>query len=381
MEGFISKDALMKTPLYDQHVALGARMVDFGGWLMPVQYSGIKEEHSAVRNKVGLFDVCHMGQITVKGKHALEFTQRVSANDAGRLKNGRIQYSFLCNENGGLIDDFLLYRVAKDNYIFLVNASNTDKDYLHLINQCNGNIGEKVNILNNSYHFGMIALQGPKSLEIVEGLFLRPLGGIKYYHFTGCDIRGKKVILSRTGYTGEYGFEILCRRDDTVYFWNELLKAGAVPCGLGARDTLRLEAGMPLHGHELDEDHTPVEAGLSKYIGFNKEEDFLGKSVFLNQRKNGTKRKLIKFIAEGKAPARHGYEIYSADELIGSVTSGSPSITLGKNIGMGYIKDGFNRFNADSEIAIRVRSNNVPAKIVKSFLNLKNKNNLYKKQP
>jgi aminomethyltransferase len=354
----------MRTPLYNRHVALGARIIEFGGWEMPVWYSGGLREHHAVRNGAGLFDVSHMGEILIEGPDAGAFLNRVTTNDVGALLNGQVQYTFMCNERGGVIDDCTLYCIRDDIYMLVVNAANIEKDFSWLRSHIQG----AVTVENVSSEVGLIALQGPRSVEILQGVLPRSLEDLQYYHFMDCGIDGKYARISRTGYTGEDGFEIYCAHRDAEQLWDFLFDAGRasglVPCGLGARDTLRLEAGMALYGNDLDEEHSPLEANLARFVRIQKQSDFIGKGALLLQQKEGVARKLVGFMMEGREIARSHYGAYSLDgRIIGQVTSGAPSPTLAQNIGLAYVEQDYSAYG--TKISIRVREKDCPATVVK----------------
>ncbi|MEK7627738.1 MAG: glycine cleavage system aminomethyltransferase GcvT [Patescibacteria group bacterium] len=374
-----------RTPIYDEHIGLGAKMVEFGGWDMPIYYpNGIISEHKAVREVAGLFDASHMGEFFIVGPNALDFVQKVSANDASRLAIGQIQYSFLLNDNGGVIDDFLVYHLGKDIFMFVVNAGNIEKDWQWLkAREMTG-----VKFYDVSDETALLALQGPKAREIMysvlgesfaKGIALSPfepvmsLALLPYYNFSYSEIDGKFILISRTGYTGEDGFEIFCHSEDAAIIWRILLEKGKdyglIPCGLGARNTLRLEAGMPLWGHELSEDRIVFDANLGRFIGWNKKEDFIGKSALIYSKKSTCNQFFVGLTMDSRQEfstpiARDGYEVYDSEgkDKIGSVTSGAPSPTLGKNIAMAYI--GAHRNNHFKKVTVKIRDNYCLATIV-----------------
>lgn len=343
---------LKKTPLNKSHIKLGARMVDFGGWEMPVQYDSIITEHIATRENAGIFDVSHMGEITIKGKNAKEALNKLVTCDLDLLKQKKIAYTFLPNEKGGVVDDLLVYMINDEEFFLVVNASNTDKDYAWL----KKNISGDVKVLNHSDDYGQIALQGPNAQNILQKLTDFDLDNIKFFTFDYVKICGKDVILSRTGYTGEDGFEIYCGVSDTEKIWDSILEAGEKegikPAGLGARDTLRAESALPLYGHELDEDITPIEAGLKFFVKLNKT-DFLGKSIMEKQVLNGTERKLtgIEFIERGIP--RDGYRVEKDGRDIGYITSGFYSPTFKKGLAIAMISSEFIQINAELDVVIR----------------------------
>ncbi|NLC39114.1 MAG: glycine cleavage system aminomethyltransferase GcvT [Clostridia bacterium] len=355
---------LKRTPLYEAHLALGAKMVDFGGWEMPVQYSGIIQEHHAVRQQAGLFDVCHMGEIIIRGPEALKLIQYLITNDFKNQKVGQCQYGILCYPHGGTVDDLIVYRLAENEYMLVVNASNTDKD-LAWIQEHAG--GFDVEVEDASPRIGLVALQGPKALEILQKLADISLAEIKNYWFAKGKVIGKDCLISRTGYTGEDGFEIYCQVAETRSIWDAILKEGegvVLPCGLGARDSLRFEMKMPLYGHELSENITPLEALLGRFVALDKEEDFIGKEALAQQKAEGVKRKIRGFEMIGRGIARQGYPVKKDGQVIGEVTSGMPSPSLGKNLGMALIKSEFAEIG--TELDIEIRGKDVKAIIIKT---------------
>jgi aminomethyltransferase len=354
--------SLKRTPLYEQHLALGARLVEFGGWEMPVQYSSILEEHRAVRTRAGLFDVSHMGEFKVEGKDALAFLQNLVPNDVGRLAIHQALYSQLCLPDGGTIDDLIIYYLAENHYMVVVNAANIDKDFAWVEKQARN---FDVQATNQSDATALLALQGPESLAILQPLTGENLSAIRYYHCTPGMVDGINCIISRTGYTGEDGFELYCAPVDVVKLWNDLLAAGKqhglLPAGLGARDTLRLEAGYCLYGHELDEQTNPLEANLGWTVKLNKG-DFIGHDALLKVKEEGLKRKLIGIEMIERGVSRGGYAIYENDQQIGALTSGAPSPTLNKNIGMGYVEAA--HAVAGKTVQIDIRGKRTAAQIV-----------------
>ncbi|GAC1386081.1 MAG: glycine cleavage system aminomethyltransferase GcvT [Ktedonobacteraceae bacterium] len=330
--------SLKRTPLYEQHRALGARLVEFGGWEMPVQYSGILQEHEAVRTRAGLFDVSHMGEFKVEGPGAFAFLQYLVPNDISRLAVGQALYTQLCLPDGNTIDDMLIYRLADMHYMLVVNAANIEKDYAWVAEQAKN--FKDVHLANQSDTTALLALQGPESLAILQPLTDVDLSSIRYYHFAAGVVDGINCIISRTGYTGEDGFELYCSPADVVALWSDLLTTGKthglLPAGLGARDTLRLEAGMCLYGHELDEQTNPLEANLSWSVKLNKD-NFIGRDALVKAKEQGLKRKLIGIELTERGVPRGGYTIYADDQRVGILTSGAPGPTVRKNIGMGYV--------------------------------------------
>jgi aminomethyltransferase len=330
--------SLKRTPLYEQHVALGARLVEFGGWEMPVQYSSILDEHRAVRTHAGLFDVSHMGEFKVEGPEALAFLQHLVPNDVSRLAIYQALYTQLCLPSGGTIDDLIIYHLGDNHYMLVVNAANIDKDFAWVEKQAKN---FNVQVTNQSDTTALIALQGPEAQVILQPLTEVDLSTIHYYHCAPGMVNGINTIISRTGYTGEDGFELYCASVDAPKLWNDLLAAGKdrglLPAGLGARDTLRLEAGYCLYGHELDEQTNPLEANLGWTVKLNKD-DFIGHDALLKVKEHGLKRKLIGIEMVERGVSRGGYAIYDNDLQIGLLTSGAPSPALNKNIGMGYVE-------------------------------------------
>ena len=315
---------------------MNAKMVDFGGWDMPVQYSGILAEHNTVRNTVGVFDVSHMGEIEVRGPEALNLVDYISTNAASRLKIGQAHYSGLLYEHGGFVDDILVHKVDDDHFFICVNASNQEKDFDHIMLMNNW----KANVEFASDRYAQIAIQGPKALDTLRKMTATPLASIKYYHFTDGEVAGAWARIARTGYTGEDGFEIYIAPDEAPGIWDKILEAGAEfgikPCGLGARNTLRLESKMALYGHEIDASINPLEADLGWIVKFDKD-NFVGKAALEKQKANGLSRKLIGFEMTGRGIGRDGYEVWLDGKPAGFVTSGGPSPTLNKNIGLCYL--------------------------------------------
>jgi aminomethyltransferase len=353
-----------KTAFYDIHKALGAKIVEFAGFEMPVQYEGIIAEHMAVRNSVGVFDVSHMGEFIVKGKDALAFIQKVTTNDASKLFKGKVQYSSACYEDGGIVDDLLVYCFG-DHYMIVVNASNIDKDFAWFQKNRSGD----VELINNSDKVSLLAVQGKNSLPTLQKLTDTNLADMKYYTFTEGKVAGIDAVISRTGYTGEkICFEIYVDSDikTSEKLWKAIFDAGKEfnikPIGLGARDTLRLEAGYCLYGNDIDNTTNPIEAGLG-WITKPAKGDFNGKPKVMSELENGISRKLSGFIVEGRLAARHGYEIYADGPKIGYVTSGSISPVLNKNIGLGYVEKKYSE--PGSKIQVKVRNDLVGAEIVK----------------
>ncbi|MDT0705876.1 glycine cleavage system aminomethyltransferase GcvT [Staphylococcus haemolyticus] len=353
---------LKKTPLYQNYVYSGAKIVEFGGWAMPVQFTSIKEEHNAVRYEVGMFDVSHMGEISIKGNDASKFVQYLLSNDTNNLTDTKAQYTALCNEEGGIIDDLVTYKIGDNDYLLIVNAANTDKDFAWV--QKNAPKFD-VEVSNVSDQFGQLAVQGPKARDLVSGLVDIDVSEMKPFDFQqNVTLFGKNVILSQSGYTGEDGFEIYCEAKDTVDIWNGFIEHNVVPCGLGARDTLRLEAGLPLHGQDLTESITPYEGGIAFAAKPLIEEDFIGKSVLKDQKENGSERRTVGLELLDKGIARTGYPVLDLDgNEIGEVTSGTQAPSSGKSIAMAIIKR--DEFEMGRELLVQVRKRQLKAKIVK----------------
>ncbi len=367
---------MAKTFLYNNHVKLGAKMVDFAGWEMPVQYTSIIEEHNNVRNNAGLFDVSHMGEIFVSGKEALDFLQHMVPQNIAKLIDKKALYCQFTNENGGIVDDLFVYKLEEARYLLIVNASRLEADYNWLIKNKNG---YDVNVDNKSDVYSMVALQGPKASDILEAAGIKKENQPRTMFIMQTKLLNEDVFVSRTGYTGEDGFEIIIRNEKVSELWELLLEKGKdfgiMPIGLGARDTLRLEAAMSLYGNELNENTTPVEASLSWSIDKEKQQDYIGKNIILNQLKNGTDKKLIAFKMTDRAIARHEYPIYYNNEEIGHVTSGCVAPFLGQNIGLGYIKTDKN-LKINDTIQIMVRNKLYNAVIAsKNFIQKHNRNN------
>jgi aminomethyltransferase len=334
------------------HRRMGAKMVDFGGWDMPVEYSGILSEHEAVRSRAGLFDVSHMGEIEIRGREALDLVQWVSCNDASKLAIGQAHYSGLMTDRGTFVDDILVHKIADDHYFLCVNASNQDRDFEHIV--AHNRVGAPVE--NAGPRYSQLAIQGPRALEILQPLASVPISPIQYYHFGFGRVCGVHCMIARTGYTGEDGFEIYFEPEHSEKLWNEILAAGKpfgiLPCGLGARNTLRLEAGMALYGHEIDETTTPLEAGLAWICKLGKG-PFLGSDAIAAQKKSGLRRKLVGFEMLDKRIGRDGYPVMIASEESGRVTSGGPAPHLKKNIGMAYVPAASAEPGTAIEISIR----------------------------
>ena len=355
---------LKRTPLYNSHVSLGARMVDFVGWEMPVQYTGPSPEHMAVRQAAGLFDVSHMGEFEVTGPDALALVQMVTTNDASKLEDNQVQYSILTNETGGIIDDLLVYRINSEYFLLVVNASGIDTDYDWIKHHA---ASFNVELSDTSAAYALLALQGPRSERILQDLSDHMLDRIPYYWSQRIGVDGIQCRVSRTGYTGEDGFEILCDESHALHLWNRLLitghESGLIPCGLAARNTLRLEAAFRLYGNDMDQTTTPLEAGLGWVVKLAKG-NFIGRDVLVQQKSEGLKRKLVGFEVLDKAPARDGYPVVINGAQVSSVASGSPAPYLKKNIGMVYLP--VEHTAVGTEFFIVVRGRNVPARVVET---------------
>ncbi len=351
---------MKKTALNQLHHDLGAKMIDFGGWEMPVQYTGIIEEHQAVRNNCGLFDVSHMGEIEITGSGAKNYVNRLVTNQVD-VEAGRVIYTPMCYDNGGIIDDLLVYRIDVDHYLLVVNASNKEKDFEWVSEQA----PEDVNVKDLSEQFGLLALQGPKSEKVLNSLVDFDLSEIKPFRLVKDKVNGFEMIISRTGYTGEDGFELYLNPEDAEKTWDSIMEAGAeydiMPAGLGCRNTLRLEAALCLYGNDINEDTNPLEAGLSWTVEFDKD-DFYGKDALIEIKDASIERKLVGFILKDRGIARHGYDIEVNGNKVGFVTSGSFSPTLDENIGLGYLQEEF--VEIGKEITIMIRNREVKAKVV-----------------
>ena len=352
---------MKKTPLHASHRRAGAKMVEFVGWDMPVQYQGVIQEHLAVRSRAGLFDVSHMGEIEIRGAGALDLCQRLGANDAGRMKPFQAQYNLLLNENGGIVDDVIVYRLAEDIFFVCVNAANTEKDFRWIESRASG----AVEVEDVSAKYAQLAVQGPRAPKIVASLTALDLSSVKSFHFAYADVAAVRCLVARTGYTGEDGFELYCDADKAVTLWDAILEAGAAeglcPVGLGARDTLRLEKAYPLYGHELDDATSPLEAGLNWVVKFSKTE-FIGRDVLLRQKEKSVERKLIGLELTAPGIARSGYPLSKGRRSIGRVTSGTKSPTLGKSIALGYVETA--EAAIGNLIDVEIRGRPVAAKIV-----------------
>ena len=356
-------EALLATPLADRHVALGAKLVEFAGWLMPLQYAGILEEHRAVRARAGLFDLSHMGELFVEGEQAGAGLAYALVSDPRALAIGRAQYSMICAPEGGVLDDLIVYRLGSERFLIVANASNAAVVSDALAERL---AGFRAVIDDRSLATALVAIQGPLSASVLAPLTNVDLGGLRYYAIAEGRVAGAAALLARTGYTGEDGFEVIVDLAHATVVWDALYEAGAplgvVPVGLGARDTLRLEAGMPLYGNELGRDNTPFEAGLGRVVKLDKEGDFVGRTALERAQADGPRKKLVGLIVRGRGIARHGYPVFVGERATGVVTSGTLSPTLGEPIAMAYVAP------SDAEpgtiVAVGIRDQRVPAEVV-----------------
>ncbi|MFD1163254.1 MULTISPECIES: glycine cleavage system aminomethyltransferase GcvT [Hwangdonia] len=354
---------MKNTALNQTHIALGAKMVPFAGYNMPVQYEGVNAEHETVRKSVGVFDVSHMGEFLIEGEHALDLIQKVSSNDASKLTIGKAQYSCLPNDDGGIIDDLIIYKLKEQSYLLVVNASNIEKDWNWI--QSKNDVGATMRNLSEDY--ALLAIQGPKAIEAMQALTSHDLSAIKFYNFVVGDFAGiEHVIISATGYTGSGGFEIYCKNAEVKQIWDKVFEAGAdygiKPIGLAARDTLRLEMGYCLYGNDIDDTTSPLEAGLGWILKFTK--DFTNSEALKAEKERGTERKLVAFKLDDRGIPRQGYDIVDGNgQKIGTVTSGTMSPSLGIGIGLGYVPNVFAA--VDSKINIQIRKNAIPATVIK----------------
>ncbi len=355
IEGGLRMSELKRTPLFEVYKEWGGKTIDFGGWALPVQFSSIKEEHEAVRTSAGLFDVSHMGEVEVKGSDSLTFLQKMMTNDISKIKNGGAQYTAMCYENGGTVDDLLVYKIEDNHYLLVVNASNIEKDYKWLEDHLTGD----VTLENLSEKTSQLAIQGPLAEKVLQKLAGETdLSGIGFFKFQQeVNLNGKKALVSRTGYTGEDGFEVYCNAEDAVDLWRDILTAGqedgVIPCGLGARDTLRFEAVLALYGQELSAEISPLEAGIDFAVKLKKENDFIGKDALIQQKEQGLTRKLVGIEMIDRGIPRHGYPVYIGDQLIGEVTTGTQSPSLKRNIGLALINVEYTGLESEVEIEIR----------------------------
>jgi aminomethyltransferase len=354
---------MKKTKFNSIHEKLGAKIVDFAGFKMPVLYSSIISEHKAVRNSVGVFDVSHMGEIFIRGNKALDFVQHITVNDASVLKDGRVQYSAMCYTDGGIVDDLLVYKISDNEFMLVVNASNKEKD----LKWMNDNNSLGVNIVDESDEYSLLAVQGPNSKNTIQKICDKPLD-LEYYHFFFATVAGVDMILSRTGYTGELGYELYFKGDEVVAekIWNAIFEAGREfsiqPIGLGARDSLRLEMGYCLYGNDIDQTTNTLEAGLG-WITKLKKTSFIGKEAIVKSKNNGLTRKLVPIISEEKAFPRHGYDLTVGGKKVGHLTSGTVSPILDKAIAMGYVDSEYAK--EGNTINLLIRGKEIPAVITK----------------
>ncbi|MEO8231949.1 MAG: glycine cleavage system aminomethyltransferase GcvT [Ignavibacteriota bacterium] len=354
---------MKRTKFYNAHKNLGAKIVEFAGFEMPIQYSSIIAEHKAVRNSVGVFDVSHMGEIFVKGKSALDFVQYITTNDVSKLSSGRVQYSAMCYEDGGIVDDLLVYKIADDEFMLVINASNIDKDFTWM--QQNNSLD--VELKNLSDEYSLLAVQGPFSQKTLQKLTDTPIT-LEYYHFTNLKLSGVDVILSRTGYTGELGYELYFKGDEKIALdlWDKIFEAGKEfniqPVGLAARDSLRLEMGFCLYGNDIDKTTNPLEAGLG-WITKLAQTKFIGKTALLKIKEDGLNRKLVAIISDEKIFPRHGYDISVNNNKIGTVTSGTVSPMLDKPIALAYVDVKYAEIG--TEVNFLIRGKESAAKVVK----------------
>lgn len=352
-------ESLQKTPLYDEHLAAGGRMVPFAGYSLPVQYTSLAEEHKAVRTTAGLFDVSHMGEVFITGPGAFDFVQNISCNDHSKLAVGRAQYTGLMYPQGTFVDDMLVHRMGEAEFLLVVNAANRIKDVAYLHGLAEGL--DNVIVEDRSDQWAQIAIQGPEAPGIVQALTDTDLGAIRYYRFAWGEVSGRRALIARTGYTGEDGFELYTSPSDAPVVWRALLEhgepQGLIPAGLGARDTLRFEAGMSLYGQEIDAETTPLEAGLGWIVKLAKG-DFIGRDVLETQAENGTTRRLVGFEMIDRGIARHEHQVYlgeTDEEPAGIVTTGTQSPTLGKALGMAYLPAGHTEIGTEFFVQIRTR--------------------------
>ena len=355
--------AIHQTPLHERHEALGARLIEFGGWLMPVQYSGILEEHRAVRERAGLFDLSHMGELFVTGEDAGRALAYALVTNPPTLREGRAQYSMICAPDGGVIDDLIVYRLGPEGYLVVANASNA-----HVVSDALAARldGFKAVLDDRSLATALCAIQGPRSVEILTPLTDIDLGALRYYAIAEGTVAGIKALVARTGYTGEDGFEVFVDTARAEELWDALFAAGQgaglLPIGLGARDTLRLEAGMPLYGNELDRETTPFDAGLGRVVKLEKPDDFVGRAALEKVAETGPSKRLVGLVMQGRGIARHGYPVHAGDRSTGVITSGTQSPTLGKAIAMAYVAP--EDCETGTILEVEIRDQRVPAEVV-----------------
>ena len=348
---------MLKTPLYETHLALGAKMAPFGGWLMPIQYQGILAEHAYTRQSVSVFDICHMGEFMLQADPAICGFDRLVTQNIISMSLGSCRYGFILNSQAGILDDLIVYRINKTSWMIVVNAATTEDDLAHF----NENLSIGCSLENVSHKMGKLDVQGPQSLDVLEKIFGDGIPRLNYYTFAEFIFQGQHCIISRTGYTGELGYEIYIAHDYVVKLWELLLKDARVkPAGLGARDTLRLEMGYPLYGQDLDIGRSPLSAGMGKFVDFSK--DFIGRDVLMKEQKDGVKEYLIYFQADSRRAPRHGFAIFDQVRQVGVVTSGSFSPTLGVGIGMGYVAG---NYAVGAQLIVKEASVEIPVKVIK----------------
>lgn len=347
-----------QTCLHSRHVSLGASMSPFAGYDMPIEYAGLDAEHMSVRTQCGVFDVSHMGEVDIKGRDALKFVNHIFTNDASTLADGQCAYGMMTREDGGTVDDLLVYRRNDHDFMLVINASNTDKDIAWIRSQAPG---YEVEISDRCADFGQLAVQGPDSETVMRDVLGIDCSGIEFYHFTTLP---DLTIVSRTGYTGEDGFEIYAAPGKIVDMWDKLMAAGVAPCGLGCRDTLRFEAGLPLYGDELEDDITPIEAGLGMFVKLDKPEGFIGRDALAKQKIEGPKRKLVGLEIDSPATARHGFEVLDLEgAVVGHITTGYNSISVGKNIAMAFVDARYAPLG--TQLQVKIRRKIAPATVIK----------------
>lgn len=343
----------LKTCLYDKHIALGAKMMPFGGFDMPIEYTSITEEHNAVRHAVGIFDVSHMGEILIKGKDSEKYINHIFTNNISGGTKGKIFYGMLLYPTGGVVDDLLVYKIGDEEFLLVVNAANIQKDYDWIVENSKG---YDIKIINQSDYYGEVAVQGPKAFEVIEKYLDLKVNDLEFYTFKEIEYEGETIIVSRTGYTGEDGFELYGSHKFINKAWDLLFQSKEVqPCGLGCRDTLRFEVGLPLYGHELDNDITPLEAGLGSFVKLDKEE-FIGKEAMAKQKADGLQRKVVGIELLEKAIPRNGYDVEIDGKKIGYVTTGYNSISTGKSVCMALIESQYSTLGTEVEVRIRKKA-------------------------
>jgi aminomethyltransferase len=354
---------IKKTPLFDHYEKYGGKIVDFAGWALPVEFSTLKDEHNAVRNKAGIFDVSHMGEVVVSGEEAEKFLDYLLTNEIGKMQEKQISYNLMCYESGTVVDDLIVYKYTNDHFLLVINAGNIEKDVAWIMEKSKL---FKVEVEHISNNIAQLAVQGPKAQEVLQKLTDFNLAEIKFFFFEEeINVAGAKCIVSRSGYTGEDGFELYMNKDFVVSLWEKIIDAGKeeglIPCGLGARDTLRFESGLPLYGNELSDQITPLEAGLGFFVKLQKD-DFIGKEALVKQKEEGLKRKIVGFEMIDKGIPRHEYEVFSNDKKIGFVTTGYMAPTVGRTVGLAMVDAEFSPIG--TEILIGVRNKKLKAKVV-----------------